>query len=256
MDLGLKDKVALVTGSSRGIGRATAICFAREGAKVVINYVQQKQAAEEAAAAVREGGGEALVVQADIAKQPDVLRMVDAIVKKWGSVDILVNNAIQRILELGEPIEEMNFERLRVYDDIAIWGTFYVTSACVPYMKKRGWGRIVNLAGLYAHGAANLASHCLVPAAKIVIAKALAKELGPFGILVNSVSPSLVLTETVKGLPAEFDGFLQGMAQMSPLGRNLEMDEVARLIVFLCSEANTAVNGEVVQICGGRDNFF
>ncbi|MFC1856891.1 SDR family NAD(P)-dependent oxidoreductase [Thermodesulfobacteriota bacterium] len=254
MDLGLKDKVALVTGSSRGIGRATAICFAKEGAKVVINYVSQKQAAEEAAAIVEEGGGQALIIKADISKQAEVQGMVETIVNEWGSLDILVNNAIQRILEPGEPIEEMDFDRWRVYDEIALWGTFYITSACVPHMKKRAWGRIVNLAGLFSHGAANVADHCVVPAAKIAIAKALAKELAPFGILVNSVSPGLVLTEAVKEFAP--DEIKQLWAQNSPLGRLLEMDEVARLIVFLCSEVNTAVNGEVVEICGGRTDWF
>lgn len=255
MKLGLNDKVVLVTGSSRGIGRATAIEFAREGSKVVINYQSNRQAAEKAAAAVEENGGQALLIQADISNQSEVKSMVDTVVTKWGSIDILINNAAKRLFSPGEPIEQMDFDLLRDLDKIGILGTFYCIGSCVPHMKKRGWGRIVNLTGVFGtYGVALRASHCVTAAGRIAIVKALAKELGPHGILVNAVNPMLVKTEDVmEAVPTEVR---EMWAKNCPLGRIPEMDEVARVVVFLGSEANTFLNGVVVDITGGRGDWF
>jgi NAD(P)-dependent dehydrogenase (short-subunit alcohol dehydrogenase family) len=251
MELGLKDRVALVTGSSRGIGRATAEMLAREGARVAITYHSQRERAEEVAAGIRARGGDALVAQLDIGSDQTIRAAVDAAGERWGKIDILINNAIhggagvlmqQRFEDVPEKLwRELlrgNFE-----------GAHFAIGAVLPYMRPQQWGRIVNISSVVAaegypgggtYGAAKAALHGLT--------RTLAKELGPEGILTNVVMPGLTATELVRELMPQA---VEQTAKLSPIRHVPTPEEVASVIVFVASAANTTINGEVIRVNGG-----
>jgi 3-oxoacyl-[acyl-carrier protein] reductase len=252
MDLGISGKTALVTGSSRGIGKAAALQLAREGVRVVITYREQQEKAEAVAQEIRANSGEAMVVALDLQSSASIRQAVEQVNKNWGTIDILINNAVQwgkrapwdALLFENEPEEEWR-EEIRTN----LEGSFAVLQAVVPGMRSQGWGRIVNvssgiavdgLPGKSAYGAAKAALHGLT--------RTLHKELGPHGILINVVMPGMTITERSVRLP---ETVLQKFAQSSPIGRLLPSEEVVPVMLFLCSALNTAVTGEMVRASGG-----
>jgi 3-oxoacyl-[acyl-carrier protein] reductase len=244
MDLGLKDRVALVTGSSRGIGRAVARGLAREGARVAVTYRSDRDRAEGVAAAIRDGGGDALVVPLDLASPDTISAAVRAAVDRWGRIDILVNNAVAS----GGP-EEVRSRDWQPLLHANVDGAYAAIQAAVPAMRARSWGRIVNISsGPALDGLPGAGPHAAAKAALNGLTRTLAKELGPAGILVNVVMPGLTLTErNVESLPA---AVREKAAQASPLRRLLHAEEIAPTVVFLCSAANTAVTGALVRAGG------
>jgi 3-oxoacyl-[acyl-carrier protein] reductase len=244
MDLGLKDRVALVTGSSQGIGRATALLFAHEGARVVVTYRNDRDKAEAVAAGVRSSGADALVVPFDLASLESIRAAVSSVVERWGRLDVLVNNAVQ-----WEPREAIS--DLQAHLRANVEGTIATTQAAVPSMRKNRWGRIVTVSsGLAVHGMLGSAGYSAAKAALHGLTRSLFVELGPDGILVNVVMAGLTLTDRVKAMvPAQS---LDEVAQRSPLRRLPTPDEVATTIVFLASAANSTVNGEIVRSSGGH----
>jgi len=251
MDLGLKDRVALVTGSSRGIGRATAEIFGREGARVAVTFHNQREQAEAVAAAIRNHGGDALVTPLDISSDQSIRGAVEAVVARWGKIDILINNA----LHAGDKsVTQKLFEDVPAQEwrDLLrgnLEGAHLAIQTVLPYMRRNQWGRIVNVSSVVAaDGYPGAATYGAAKAALHGMTRTLAKELAPYGILTNVVMPGLTLTESVRQSMPEM---VEQAAKLSPIRHVPSPEEVASVIVFVASAANTTINGEVIRANGG-----
>jgi 3-oxoacyl-[acyl-carrier protein] reductase len=243
----LEGKSALVTGASRGIGQACAEILARAGARVAINYRVERARAEELARRIVDGGAEAFALGADVASHDEAEMMVDETVDRFGSLDILVNNAgIWR----GSPVEEISDGEWNRMLGANLTGTFNMIRAAVPYMKKRGGGRIVNISSTAGQrGEAGHSHYAATKGAVIALTKSLASELAGSGVLTNCVAPGWVETDMTREALAgrERDAILGGI----PLGRAARPEEIAGAVLFLVSELATFVNGEVLNVNGG-----
>jgi 3-oxoacyl-[acyl-carrier protein] reductase len=253
MDLGLAGRVAVVTGSSQGIGRATALLLGSEGARVAVTYHRERDRAQAVVGEIGKGGGDAVAVQFDLASPGSVSRAVGAALERWGQVDVLVNNAVywgDRAPWDVPLFEELAPEEWRAYFRVNFEGAYSAVQAVLPSMRSQGFGRIVSISsGVAADGFPGTAPYGAAKAALHGLTKTLSRELAPAGILVNVIMPSATRTERmVARLPAQF---LEMSAQSSPLRRLPGPDEVATAIVYLCSGANTAITGEIVRVGGG-----
>lgn len=242
----LTGKSAIVTGASRGIGRAIAIALAKEGAKVAVNYAGSEDKAAETVQMIEQAGGEAIAIRASVSSAEDVKQLVDGTVERFGSVDILVNNAgITRDNLLMRMKEEE-------WDDVLstnLKGVFLCTKAVArPMMKKRS-GTIVNLASVVGvAGNAGQANYVAAKAGVIGLTKTAAKELSARGIRVNAVAPGFITTDMTDKLPAEVK---EGMLGQIPLGKLGDPDHVARAVVFLASEDAAYITGQTLHVDGG-----
>jgi 3-oxoacyl-[acyl-carrier protein] reductase len=246
--LKLKDRVALVTGGSRGIGRAAVECFAKLGANVVVNYVSDKQAADSAVREAEAQGVGALAVQADVAKIDDANRLVKAAIERFGRLDFVVCNA--GIWE-GSAIDEMTEESWDRTIELNLKGTWTVCHAAVPAMKKQKFGRIVIVSSTAGQrGEANVSNYAASKGGQISFTKSLAAELGPFGITVNSVAPGWVDTDMCADAFAQ-EGFRKALEATIPVGRVAAPEDIGWPIVFLCSEWARHINGEILNVNGG-----
>ncbi|HTP07080.1 MAG TPA: SDR family NAD(P)-dependent oxidoreductase [Anaerolineae bacterium] len=248
MDLELGGKVVLITGASGGLGREMAVDFAREDARVVVHYRSGVEAAEVVAESIKNMGGEAITAQADLTDRSSVQHMLNLIKGEYGGVDVLIHGAVA--FEGAGPIEQMTPETWHKMIELTLTGTFHLVNQIVPYMKQQRWGRIVNIAsrtGLV--GGAKLAHYSAAKAGLIGMTKALAKELGPSGILVNAIAPTTILTpkERERMTPERQEKLV---AQI-PLGRIATPDDISHVALFLGSGMNTFVNGEVITVGGG-----
>jgi len=252
MDLGLRGRVAVVTGGSQGIGRATAILLAQEGARVAITYRNNRDKAESVAATARGLGADALVVPFDLASEESIRGAIASIVERWGRVEVLVNNAVQwESSSNALPFDEQPFQAVREQLRANVEGTLAATQAAVASMRRNRWGRIVTVSsGLAVHGAIGSSAYSAAKSALHGMTRALFTELAPEGILVNVVMAGLTLTERVKANMSPQS--LEQAAASSPLRRLPAPEEVASTIVFLASAANTTVNGEIVLSSGGH----
>jgi len=244
----LSGKKALITGSSRGIGRATANFLAEAGAEVTIHYKNNVQAAVEAGQEIEARGGKYLLVQADLASKKDVERMVSRCLEVWGAIDILVNNGgIWTYGEMGSMSEETWRETMAINLD----GVFYTTNAVVPVMKKNGRGWIVNVASTAAiRGEAYHSHYAASKGALVALTKSLAVELAPFNILVNCVAPGWVETEMNTEVFSDAE-FKERIRQSIPLKRIPDPEDVAGPILFLVSELARHISGETLNVNGG-----
>jgi len=244
----LSGKKALITGSSRGIGRATANFLAEAGAEVTIHYKKNVQAAVEAGQEIEARGGKYLLVQADLASKKDVERMVSGCLEVWGTIDILVNNA--GIWTYGE-MGSMSAETWRETMAINLDGVFYATNAVVPVMKKNRRGWIVNVASTAAiRGEAFHSHYAASKGALVALTKSLAVELAPFNILVNCVAPGWVETEMNTEVFSDAE-FKERIRQSIPLKRIPDPEDVAGPILFLVSELARHISGETLNVNGG-----
>lgn len=250
MDLRLSERVALVTGGARGIGRAAALLLAREGARVAITY---RSGADAAAEVVAEIGRDAMAVPLDLADLGSIRTAVDAVLARWGRLDVLVSNAMDPCgLTLFPPprFEDVPAAAWQPFLRANVDGPYAVAQAVVPAMRAQGFGRIVLVSGTSGldgqPGAAPLAA---AKSALHGLMRTLTKELGPAGILANVVLPGTTLTEHIAAiLPAAGRAARE---QASPIRRLLDPEEVVPAIAFLASPANTAVTGELVRVSGG-----
>jgi 3-oxoacyl-[acyl-carrier protein] reductase len=241
-----EDKVAVVTGSSRGIGRAIALRLAEGGARVVVNYRRDEAGAEEVVAQISAGGGQAIAVQADVSDVKQAQTLIDAAKATFGRVDILINNAGTTRDTL---LMRMSEEDWDLVIDTNLKGTFNCIKAVSRQMVRQRYGRIVNIssvAGLAGNvGQANYAS---AKAGLIGLTKTVAKELGSRGITCNAVAPGFVYTELTASLPPEL---VQQAIDRTPLGRVGEAEDMAAAATFLASDDAAYITGQVVAVDGG-----
>ena len=241
----LKDKVAIVTGASRGIGRAIARDLAEHGAKVAINYYTSKEPADELAAELKKKGCEAIVVQAGVAHPDECARLVEETVKAFGGLDILVNNAgVNR----DRTIRRMSVEEWREVLSTDLDSVFYCTYAALPHMIERGGGRIVNMASIIGQmGNLGQSNYAAAKAGIVGFSKSAAQEFARFNISVNALCPGFIETDMVINLTDEVKAAL--LAKI-PLGRFGKPEEVAAITRFLCTEGGY-VTGAQININGG-----
>ncbi|HET8568560.1 MAG TPA: 3-oxoacyl-[acyl-carrier-protein] reductase [Candidatus Limnocylindria bacterium] len=243
----LSGRTALVTGASRGIGRATAVRLAKDGASVVVNYKGNQAAAEETKRLVEEAGGSATLVQGDVSRDGEAERVVkDALAAGGGRLDILVNNAGTTRDNL---LLRMSAEEWDTVLDLNLRGTFLVTKAAMrPMMKQRG-GRIVNVASIAGVvGNAGQANYSAAKAGIIGFTKTVAREMASRNITVNAVAPGFVPTDLTDPLPQEVKDAL--MKQI-PLGRFGSVEDIANAIAFLASDEAAYITGQVLVVDGG-----
>jgi 3-oxoacyl-[acyl-carrier protein] reductase len=253
MDCLLRGKVALVTGSSRGLGLAEALALAAEGVHVAVNG-RDADAAKAAVARVRAGGGRADAFPADVTDEAAVERLVVDIVARCGSLDILVNNAGIAGQRLGKNVDEIESADWDAIIDSHLRSTFLCTKHAARVMKARRWGRIVNTASVHVGGGGRpgVSSYSAAKAGVAGFGRTVAKELGAWGITVNTIAPGFIETDMLGGYPAEF---LATMRRQSPLGRLGKPEEVGALVAFLCSEPAGYMTGALICIDGGRREY-
>lgn len=243
----LKGKVALVTGGGTGIGRACSLAFAREGAAVAVNYSRSKEDAERTATEIRELGGQSLAIQANVASDEEVRRMVDEVEQTCGRLDILVNNAGTTNFVPHDDLEGLTEQNWDAVMAVNVKGTFFASRAAAKAMKKNDGGAIVNIASIAGlTGMGSSIAYCASKAAILSMTKSLARVLAP-EIRVNAVSPGITLTRWVDG----FGDFVEMNIRKTPLKRGAQPEDLADAVLFLVS-GTTFVTGENVVVDGGK----
>lgn len=239
----LKDKIALVTGASRGIGKSCAITLAQAGAKVIINYNQNKEAAEKTARSI---GDNADIIQGDITNPAKVEEMMDIIKKKYGRLDILINNAGTTT---EYKLEDLPIEDIHKVFEVNMFGTFYCTKFALPIMKEKG-GSIINISSTSMYtGAGGGAHYAASKSALLGFTRNLAKDYGQYNIRSNALAVTLVNTELLINRKT---GDLKSKIENVPVKRLCEPEEVGYLAAFLASDMAGYINGEVITMDGGR----
>jgi NAD(P)-dependent dehydrogenase (short-subunit alcohol dehydrogenase family) len=241
----MQDKVAIVTGASRGLGRAIAKEFADHGAKVVVNYYQSKEPAEALVAEIKANKGEALAVHAGVAHPDECAALIETTVKEFGALDVLVNNAgVNR----DRTIRRMTVEEWREVMATDLDSVFYCTYAAVPHMIERGGGRVVNMASIIGQmGNLGQSNYAAAKAGIIGFSRSAAQELARFNITVNALCPGFIETDMVLNLTEEVQ---KALLARIPMGRFGKPEEVAAITRFLCTEGGY-ITGAQISINGG-----
>ena len=244
----LNNKKALVTGGSRGIGKAVALLLAKAGADIALNYFKNKQAALDLKAEIEKTESQCMIFQADLSRQEDAESMVSNINKSWGRLDILINNAgIWTFGEMGRMDYQVWSETIRINLD----GVFFVTNSVVPIMKKAGQGCIVNISSTAAvRGEAFHSHYASSKGALVSLTKSLAVELAPFRIRVNCVAPGWVDTDMCTEVFRDKD-FKEKIKESIPLKRIPPPEDIAGPVLFLVSDLARHITGEVLNVNGG-----
>ncbi len=242
----LKGKVALITGGDSGIGRAVAVLFAREGAKVAIAYLEETKDAEKTKSLVEEEGSEALLLPGDIGDKSHATSIVDKTVEKFGKLDILINNAAQQWLD--EDLTKLDEQTLRRTFDSNVMSYFFVTQAALPHLKEGA--AIVNTSSVNAFvGNSALVAYSSTRGASLAFSRSLAEQLVSKGIRVNTVAPGPIWTPFNPGtMPADM---VEGFGKQVPMGRPGQPWEVATAFLFLASSDGSYFNGQTLHPNGG-----
>jgi NAD(P)-dependent dehydrogenase (short-subunit alcohol dehydrogenase family) len=251
--MSLSGKIALVTGASRGLGRAIALRLAKDGAGVAVNYRERAAEAEAVAQDIRSKGGNAIAVQAHVADASQVRSMAEQISRDLGPVDILVNNAgVMRRGDLGDfPWSEMEAMRATNVD-----GLVNVTRAVVDGMKRRKFGRIVNLTSVAAFGTAMAGTtfYAATKAAVSVMTRRFAMDLGPHGVTVNAVAPGFILTDMARAGRGAQD--IASVAEKAMVKRVGQPEDIAHAVAFLCAPESSFITGQILTVDGGRMDYI
>jgi 3-oxoacyl-[acyl-carrier protein] reductase len=252
VDLGLKDRVAIVTGGSKGLGRAEAEALAAEGAAVVVATAKSVKEGEQVVRGLLDKGSRALCVQADVSQTADVQRLVETTLKTFGRLDVLVNNAGTTGPQLNKPLMEMPEELWDFMIANHLRSVFLCIKYAAPHMVKQGWGRIINTSSIHGRvgGRPTLGHYGAAKAGVIAVTMTAARELGPKGVTANVIAPGFIGTETLRGILKPET--LEKLQQQIPLGRIGEPIEVGRAVAFLASEAASFINGAILDLTGGR----
>lgn len=245
----LKNKVAIVTGSSRGIGKAVAERFARDGARVVVNYVKNKKAGEAVAAGIRKAGGEAIAVKADVSKKAEAQNLIKSAIKEFGRLDILVSNAG---IVIDKPFVESNDEDWAAAIENNLHGFYNVCQAALQPMLKQKWGRIIATGSCITEIAdfgGNRYSVCTASKGGITaMLRPIAAEVARQGVTVNAVSPGYIATEML----GEVDpSGLEAALGLVPMRRYGKPSEIAAAMAFLASDDAAYITGQVLRVNGG-----
>jgi 3-oxoacyl-[acyl-carrier protein] reductase len=244
----LKGKVAIVTGASKGIGAAIAKHLAAEGAAVAVNYASSKEGADRVVAEITHNGGEAIAVQANVARQPDIDRLFSETKKAFGRLDILVNNA--GIYEFS-PLEDVTEEHFHTQFDLNVLGLVLASKAAVRHFDAAG-GSIINISsGVSTMTPPNASVYSATKAAVDAVTRSLAKELGPRNIRVNSINPGMVETEGVHAAGFAESDFRKQVEAQTPLGRIGQPQDIAPAALFLASSEAAWITGETLLVAGG-----
>jgi len=244
----LEDRVAIVTGSSRGIGRAIAERFAAEGARLTVNWTQGEKQAQEVVEGIEHNGGQAIAVRADVSKAGEVHDLVHATVDHYGRVDILVNNAGVMVAKAVDETTEDDWDRTI---DVNLKGAYLCSKEVTPIMQRQKYGRIVNISsnsGLYHPSAMRFTEYVTSKAGMNGLTKAMALALGPH-ITVNAICPGWIKTEMIEGTDPAVE---RRILDETALGRWGTPQEVAGAAVFLVSKDADFVTGELLIVAGGR----
>ncbi len=248
---------ALVTGASRGLGKAIALRLAREGAAVCVNYVSRTAEAEAVAEEIRASGGRSIAVRADIGFPDQVAGMMERIEQELGSVSILVNNAGVVFRATLETFDAAGVEHMRRTN---VDGLIHATRAVVPGMKTRRYGRIVNLTSIAGHGTTlpGSAFYSATKAAVSVLTRRFAMELGSHGITVNAVAPGFIRTEMIKQgrTEEEFRNLLQRVRERTMVGTIGEPEDIARAVAFLVAPESGFITAQILTVDGGRMDYI
>jgi enoyl-[acyl-carrier protein] reductase III len=249
VNLSLPGRVALITGSSRGIGRAIALELAGRGADVVVNYLRKRSAAEEVVAEVEARGRRAVAVKANVGDAVDVEAMFDRVRSEFGRCDILVGNAASGIVRPITQVEDKHWDWTL---DINARSILRCARQAVPLMEAQGWGRII---GITSFGSTRVFSEYGVigvsKAAIEALVRYLAVELAPKGIVVNAVSPGIVETDSLKFFPIDVEETLQQATARTPARRVTMPEDVAKVVAFLCSDDAAMIVGQTIVVDGG-----
>jgi len=255
--LNFKDKVAVVTGASRGIGKAIALAFAREGCAVTINYNKNPDRANEVVEAIREMGGKAIVVRCDVSKRDDVEAMFKTTVSEFGKVDILVNNAgvgmEESLLETTDEIWDRHME-------VNLRGPFLCTQIAARYMVPRRYGKIVNISSNSGFGVAvwGETSYAISKAGVIALTKNAAFGLGKYNINVNCIAPGSIDTDMFRGgrSDEEYRKLIEDRKKVSSLDRIGRPEDIANAVIFFASDNASFITGKTLLVDGGRWDFL
>jgi 3-oxoacyl-[acyl-carrier protein] reductase len=242
----LKDKIAIVTGASRGIGRETALTLASYGATVIVNYNGSREKAEEVVKEIQESGGQAKAIQGNVADSAAMKQMADEVKKEFGRIDILVNNAGITKDNLLMAMKEEDFDAVI---DTNLKGAFLCMKHVIRIMMKQRYGRIINMSSVSGvMGNAGQINYCASKAGLIGMTKSLAREVGSRGITVNAVAPGYIDTEMTQGLPDEVKA---GFIETIPLKRMGQTKDIAETVAFLASDRASYITGQTISVDGG-----
>ncbi len=242
----LEGRTALVTGASRGIGRAIALALAQEGADVAINYVSNEAAAAAVVEEIQALGRKGVLARADVGDFPDTYAMAHSVIREFGHIDILVNNAG---VTSDKTFVNMDHSTWRKVLAINLDGVFNCTKVCIDQMVEQNYGRVVNITSVIGQiGNFGQANYAASKAGVAAMTKTLAKELASKGITVNAVAPGFIETEMVSSIPENIQDRL--LSQI-PLRRFGKAEEVAQMVVFLCSPEGDYVTGAELEVNGG-----
>lgn len=245
----LAGQVALITGASRGIGRGTALCLARHGMAVAVNYARSEELAQEVVAEIRACGGEALAVRADVSVSAEVERMVREVERAYGKIDFLMNNAGVAIDVPFTEMTEADWDRVV---DVNLKGAFLCSQAVARGMLARRRGKIVNVSAATAlRGRKNGANYCAAKAGVLALTKCLALELAPY-VQVNALLPGFTATQDViERFGLDDTENRRRLIETIPLGRLAEVDDIAKGVLFLASDLSDMMTGQMLCINGG-----
>ena len=243
----LAGKIALITGSSRGIGRGIALEFAREGAHVIVNYRRDAAAADATARAIEALGGNAIALQADVSDWPAVQGMVDAALKHFGHLDIVVANS--GIASRVAPLWDLDVEHWHKVINVNLHGVFYTCRATAGHLVERKSGTIILISSIGADACGPMGAPYYVAKAGVnALTKSLAKECAPVGVRVNCIAPGLVATDMGDRMMKFYgDALLSGI----PLGRAGQPEDIGKAAVFLASDDASFITGKILRVDGG-----